>query len=134
MLNHRDDARGGFTVIELMIALAVLALAVLGVAGSTSRLSVQATTAETHSMALKAVDDQITRVSVDPRYERLDSLYEGTETVLPGMPGYQRVTTLDDVQVALSADNSVTYRRLTVRVSGPGLREEVARTVVLAAP
>ena len=127
------DADGGFALIEIMIALVVLAVAILGVAGSTGGIAVRASNAEVRAEALQAVDDQITRVSMDPRYGLIDSLYAGTDS-LPHMPGYRRVTTVDSVEVDLSGDNSATYRRVTVAVQGPGLLNGLARTIVLGAP
>lgn len=135
MLNQTavDRNTGGFALVELMVALVVLAVAILGVAGSTSGMAVRASTAEVRSEALQAVDDQIARVSMDPRYGLIDSLYAGTDSLLH-MPGYRRVTTVDSVEVDLSGDNTATFRRVTVAVQGPGLPGGVARTIVLGAP
>lgn len=130
---HRADT-GGFALIELMVALVVLAVAILGVAGSTGGMAVRASTAEVRSEALQAVDDQIARISLDPRYTLIDSIYAGTDSLLVGMPGFRRITVIDTVDVDLSDNQSATYRRVTVTVRGPELPAGVARTVVLGAP
>ena len=130
MLNEK----GGFTLVELMIAVVILSVAVLGVAGSTGRLSVLASTAELRSKAQQAVDDRIALISLDPRYTLIDSIYEGTDSVVVGMPGFARSTTIDSVTVSLGGGNSITYQRVTVQVTGAGLPGGAARTVVLGAP
>ena len=85
----RNDSEG-FTLVEMMIAIVVLTLAVLGVAGSTGQMALKASTAEVKSKAVQAVEDRITRVAMDPRYPVLDSIYDGTEASMPDMPGFSR--------------------------------------------
>ncbi len=130
MLIQRKE---GFTLVEMMIAMVILTVAILGVAGSTSRMSIRAADAEVRAKAIQAVEDQITRVTLDPRYALLDSIYGGTDDVTD-LEDFSRVTTLADVTVTLPSGVSLTYQKLTVAVDGPYLSKAVARTVVLGAP
>lgn len=130
----RQRSDRGVALIEAMVALVVLAIAILGVAGSTSGMSLRASTAEVHAGALQAVDDQLARISLDPRLGRIDSLYAGTDSLLVGLPGFRRITTIDTVEVDLGDDRSATYRWVTVTVRGPELPVGISRSVVLGAP
>lgn len=131
MLNKNED---GFALIELMIAVLILTVAVLGVAGSTSSMSIMANKADLRSEALQAVDDQISRISVEPRFGLIDSLYAGTDTVVAGLPGFSRVTAIDTVRVGLPSGDTIMFRHVRVSVSGPTLPDGVSRSVVLGAP
>ncbi|NNM34117.1 MAG: prepilin-type N-terminal cleavage/methylation domain-containing protein [Gemmatimonadetes bacterium] len=131
MLNRSDE---GFALIELIVALLVLTVAILGVAGSASTMSIRANSADLRSQALQAVDDQISRISVDPRYGLMDSLYAGTDTVVAGLPGFSRVTAIDTVRVGLPSGDTIQFRRVKVSVAGPTLPDGVSRSVVLGAP
>ncbi|MGI9627763.1 MAG: prepilin-type N-terminal cleavage/methylation domain-containing protein [Longimicrobiales bacterium] len=123
--------RDGYALIELMIAVVVLTVAVLGVAGSTGSIAVEAGRAETEAHATAAVDERISKISLDPRLPLLDSIYQTTETELPGLRGYSRSTVFDSVTVPLSGNNAAIYRRVTVSVAGPQLPVAISRTVVL---
>ena len=131
MLNKNDE---GFALIELMIAVLILTVAILGVAGSTSSMSLLANKADLRSEALQAVDDQISRISVDPRYGLMDSLYAGTDTVVAGLPGFSRTTAIDTVEVGLPSGDTILFRRVRVSVTGPTLPDGVSRSVVLGTP
>ena len=131
MLNKKEE---GFALIELMIAVLILTVAILGVAGSTSSMSILANKADLRSGALQAVDDQISRISVDPRYGLMDSLYAGTDTVVAGLPGFSRTTAIDTVEVGLPSGDTILFRRVRVSVTGPTLPDGVSRSVVLGTP
>ena len=124
-------ARGGFTVVEVIVALVILTTAVLGLAGSATRLTAAAATAEVRAQAVYAADDRIGRIEMDRRYALLDSLYEAVENGVPG-PGFVRSTTVEHIQV--TSPDTLDYLMVTVNVTGPGLTVPVKRTLVVAAP
>lgn len=131
MLNRNEE---GFALVELMIAVLILTVAVLGVAGSTSSMSMRANAADIRSEALQAVDDQISRISVDPRYDLMDSLYAGTDTIVAGLPGFSRVTAIDTVELGLPSGDTIQFRRVKVSVAGPTLPNGISRSVVIGTP
>lgn len=124
-------ARGGFTVIEVIVALVILSTAVLGLAGSATRLTTAAATAELRAQAVYAADDRIGRIEMDGRYTLLDSLYEAVENGVPA-PGFMRTTTVEHIRV--TSPDTLDYLMVTVNVTGPGLTAPVKRTLVVAAP
>jgi len=121
----------GFTVVEVIVALLILSVAVLGVAGSTTSLTTAAVSAEQRAAALYSVQDRIARIEADGRYATLDSLYAGVDSGVPA-PGYVRTTTVQTVSV--TNPTPLDYTRITVSVIGPGLTAPIERSLLVAAP
>lgn len=129
-----DAGRRGFTLVEVVVALVILAFAVLGMGASAGILSRYAAEAELRALAAQAVQDQISEIKVDPRYAQLDSLYEGTETDLEGLSGYTRVTEITQVRDTRPGGGVLDYKIINVVVSGPALTSNISRRIVVGAP
>jgi len=125
-------ARGGFTLVEVIVAMTILSVAVLGLASSATRLTTSSASAELRALALEAAEDRLARVRLDPRYGGLDTLYAGVEVDLLGIDGMTRTTAVDHVQQ--SSPHPLDYKRITVTVSGPMLAPPISRLLVIAAP
>lgn len=130
--NPRRGNTAGFTLIEITIAVLILTVAVLGIASSTGKLIGPALTAEADFQALQAVEDRLSRIRLEPRYAKLDSLFAGTQTNLPGMTGYTRTTTVTRTYTTLSGGKILDYTTLVVTVTGPRLKAPVSRKLVVA--
>ncbi len=126
------DARGGFTLVEVIVAMTILSVAVLGLASSTARLTTTSASAELRALALEAAEDRLGRVRLDPRYGGLDTLYSGVDTDLFGIAGMTRTTSVDHVQQ--SSPHPLDYKRVTVTITGPRLDPPISRRLVIAAP
>lgn len=122
----------GFTLVEVVVALVILSTAVLGLASSASRLATSSAAAELRALALQAVDDQIARISLDPRYGGLDTLYAGVESGLFAIDGITRTTTV--VHTQETTPLVLDYKRIFVTVEGPMITEPISRQIVIAAP
>lgn len=121
----------GFTLIEVMMALTIIAGVLLAMGAATASFVHEVAVGNRNAMALQLVDDRIETVQADPYYAGLDTAYAGTETDFPTLPGYTRTTTI----LALGgAGQSVNYKKVTVTVAGPGLADRVARTITVGAP
>lgn len=127
----RPASRGGFTLVEITIALVILAAAVLGLSGSAAKLTTAASGAELRALALYSVEDRITEVQLDTRYDQLESLYAGQETNALGMSGYTRTTTV--THVTTSGGKPVDYKIVSVVLDGPQLSSPVSRVLIVAA-
>ncbi len=127
MLRRRD---GGFTIVEVVIALLILSVAVLGMGSSAARLTTTASNAELRALALESVEDRLTRISLDPRYGALDSLYATVEQDILGIAGINRTTTILRVQTTVPP---IDYKWITVSVEGAPLTEAVVRHTIKAA-
>jgi type IV pilus modification protein PilV len=124
--------RDGFTLVEVLVALLLLAVCVLGIqllaAGMLSRMAkgnVQIT-------AVQLAEDRIDRIRLEPNYTVLDT-FAVTENTLAGFPNYQRITTVVR-DVDTTATGIIDFRRVTVQVLGVGLPAPVFRTLVIGAP
>ena len=124
--------RSGFTLVEVVVAMVILSTAVLGLAASASRLATTSAAAELRSLAMEAVDDQVARVRLDPRYGGLDTLYGGVDQDLFGIPGVSRTTRVEHVQQP--APNALDYKRISVTVTGPLITPAISRQIIVAAP
>jgi prepilin-type N-terminal cleavage/methylation domain-containing protein len=119
----------GFTLIEVMVALVILAIVLLGTAQITTRQIHTAATSGQLQSAIELAESRVSKIEADPNYPALESLYVATETSFPTYPGFQRVTAI--LHVTSSSND---YKRATVTVTGPGLLTPVTRTVTRAAP
>jgi type IV pilus modification protein PilV len=121
----------GFTLIEVVVALTILVVVIMGFISMTGQTTKVAATSDRQEAAIQLASDRIDQIRTDPNYAHLDStgLYVGTESSFPTLPGYQRTTTI--VQTTSSGND---YKRVTVSVTGPGLTTPVTRTVTVAGP
>lgn len=136
MLIHEQPAAraGGFTLVEITIAIMILTTAVLGIAVSTGRMLTPAATAELEFEALQSVEDRLALIRLEPRYGQLDSLFAGSETSLPGMPGFTRTTTVSRTRQTLTGGKVLDFTTIVVTLDGPGLPAPLYRKLVVAAP
>ena len=126
----------GFTIIEMTIVVFILSTAILGIGASSTYMIKAASQASVKAEALQAVEGRISQIVMDPRYADLEYLYAKTETGLPGLEGFQRVTQISHVEIQTEGqEGRVTdYKVVMVSVTGPGLEEDVSRTMIVASP
>ncbi len=124
----------GFTLVEIMIAIVMLSVAILGLAASSSKMLEPTNSAETEFIALEHVQDRLAEVRLDPRYGILDSLYAATDSPLVGLPGAVRNTTFTRTNTLQTSGKYVDYWTIVVTVSGGRLPAPVARSLIIAAP
>lgn len=120
--------RDGFTLVEVIVAMVILGFVLVGMVGTSGFLATIGR-ADRQAAANELAEDRVEQVKMDPRYTKLDSLFAGTESSFPTLPGYTRTTTI--VQVTASGQD---YKMVTVSVNGPGLPAPSKRTVIVAAP
>jgi Tfp pilus assembly protein PilV len=130
----RLTGKEGFTLIEITIAILILTTAVLGIAATTGSMIGPAADAELNFVALQSVEDRLSQIRLDPRYAELDSLYEGTETGLPGLPNITRTTSVTRTRTAQTGGKFWDYTTIVVTLSGGRLTSDVFRKLVLGAP
>lgn len=123
--------RNGFTLIEVMMALVILAIVILGMATTTAQVLHVVTLSDRNAAAIQLVDGRVEEIQMDPDYNGLDSAYAGIESSFPTLPGYTRETRIARIG---GLGQTQDYKKITVTVTGPGLDGPVSRTVAVAAP
>lgn len=121
----------GFTLIEVMMSLAVLTAVVLALPTAMGSFLHIVTVGDKRASALQLVDSRLDQIQLDPNYAAIDTAYGKTENAFPTLPGYVRKTVILHVG---GSGQSVDYKKITVTVSGPGLPNPVSRTTTVAAP
>lgn len=120
------SARSGFTLIEVLVAMALLGFAVLGAqAVVTDRLSRNVGQVDYRSLARQLVDDRLQQVQTEPRYNELGTLFNRTESAIATAPGFTRRTIVDR-----RSDHTV----VTVRVISPLEKDTLSGTAVVGMP
>jgi type II secretion system protein I len=125
----RRTATAGFTLVEVLIALAMLSVVLLAAAASTTKYLGVITRNRIRIQAAAMADAQIAKVRVSPAYDSLTVRFDSSRTNVP-FPGYTRSTRV--VRTGAGTSNDVTKIRVTV--SGPELATPVVRYATLAAP
>ncbi len=121
----------GFTMVEVMMALLVLTIVLLSLAGSTGGFLRTISASDRQAAAIGLAEDRIARIQMHPDYATLEATFNATETSLPALAGHTRTTTIVHVG---GAGQTQDHMNATVTISGPGLATPIARTVTVAAP
>lgn len=116
----------GFTLIEVIIAMVILLAVISAMATATGGFVRSISEDDQRAAALQLADDRIQAIEMDPNYNALGA-YAVTETNLPGLPGYSRVTRMNHVTAA-NQDHWI----VSVVVNGPGLTRPITRTTTVA--
>lgn len=122
--------RDGFSLVEVVVALTLLGVVLLGMSASTTGLNRAAAMASRSTAALGLVQERLAQVRMDPAYDLLEARYEETETSIEGFAGFARQT--DIVAVLQEIDGrTLDYKRVTVSVEAPGMDAPLSRTVTI---
>lgn len=124
--------RDGFTLLEVVVALVLLSITVMGMQLVTVTMLRNQTSAHARLTGAQLAEDRIDRVRLEPDYAALPG-YALTEDTVAGFPGFRRVT-----EVRTNRDSTargiVDYREITVRVTGAGLPTPIVRSLIIGAP
>jgi prepilin-type N-terminal cleavage/methylation domain-containing protein len=137
MRQNTDDR--GFTLIEMLIAIVILATVLLIVPLAGTRFSTSVSTDRIRNEANAVADAWVARCEAEPNYDSLATSSRcgtsGGTAVTTGSFNFTRTTTVvSDATLSGVADSLNDYKRVTVRVTGGGLTTPVARTVTIARP
>jgi len=125
----RTDSTAGFTLVEVLIALAMLSVVLLAAAASTTKYLGVITRNRMRIQAAAVADAQIAKVRVSPTYDSLTVRFDSSRSNVP-FPGYTRSTRV----VRTGAGTTTDVTKIRVTVSGPQLASPVVRYATLAAP
>ena len=119
----------GFTLVEVLIALAMLSVVLLAAAASTTKYLGVITRNRMRIQAAAVADAQIAKVRVSPAYDSLTVRFDSTRSGVP-FAGYTRSTRV----IRTGAGSTTDVTKIRVTVSGPELSSPVVRYATIAAP
>lgn len=123
----------GMTLVEILVAMTILAVVLLGMGKFAFNFSRTERQGETRTVAVALADQRLSLIRATPNYAGMEANFAGTEATIPGFPGYARTTVIVHTGGPRPTyDND--YKTITVTVTSPGLAAPVAETVVVAAP
>ena len=133
--------RKGFTLVEVVVALVLLACGIMAVQSAVVRLVHQVNMDTRVQTAVQLAEDRLELVRVDPQYVNLHATYDNSptgEVNVAGVTGLTRVTTtvahVDTITDASGSKHVSDYTRITVLMKGSGLLVPISRTVTVGAP
>jgi len=127
------SALRGMTLIEIMIALTILATVLLGMGQFAFNFSRVERQSEARTIAVNLAQQRLSQVRASPNYSGMEASFAGTEATITGFPGYQRTTAIVHTGGALPT-YTTDYKTVTVTVTSSALKSTVTKTVVVAAP
>ncbi len=119
----------GFTLIEVVVAIAILGGVALTVGAATGKLVRNSGDDRIATQAAAAAEAQLALVQVWPEYATIDSAFAGTAADTP-QTGWTRVTTVARTGGTGQAND---YKKITVTITAPGLLTPVRRSLTVAA-
>ena len=120
------------TLIEIIIALTILAVVVLGMGQFAFNFSRTERQSEARTIAVFLADQRLSEIRSSPNYSGLDSTYGVSEATVSGFPGYARSTTI--VHTGGPRPQTNDYKTITVTVTSVALASPIKETIVVAAP
>jgi len=123
----------GVTLIEVIIAMLILTVVLLGMATFAVNFTRSVTLSDSRTIAVELASQRLSEVRSAPNYSGLEATYIATEASIAGFTGYTRVTQIvrtGGVRPTYTND----YKTVTVTVTAPGLTLPITKTVIVAAP
>ena len=128
---HSRDPRAGMTLIEVMIAITILAVATLGMAGFMGKFARIAAASDVKNTANELASVRLEQIKNAPRYAAIDTLYPGTQVLASPYAGFTRKTIV--THTGGGSSDLYDYRTVTVIVSNPQLAVPIKRSTMIAA-
>lgn len=122
----RRGVRRGMTILEVVVALSILAVSLIGMSEYGRRYTRTNASSTVMNQAIDLASARVERVKAERNYVSMDTLGV-TETVIAGYPKFKRVTTI--VQTLTS---TMDYKTVTVKVTHSSLPVTVKKTTAIA--
>ena len=127
---HEATPRKGMTLVEVIVAITLLAGALLSMCAFIARYSKVASTMSIRSEANELVADRLEAVKGALKYSTIESNFVATETAIPNHPGFTRQTLVTHTGgLPPSRDD---YKTVTVIVTKSTLLTPAKKTTIIA--
>lgn len=123
-------SRKGMTLVEVLVAVVLLAGVLLGMGAFSAAMARTSGTARVTASATQLVADRLEIVKTAPRYTAIESLYVALESSIPGQSGYTRKTLVR--RVGGQPTDSIDYKIVTVEVSHAAIAKPVRKSTIIA--
>jgi len=133
VLSRAAPGRRGVTLIEVMIAMIILTVVLLGMGKFSFNFTRAVEQSEARTVAVNLVDQRLSEIRSSPNYSGLETTYNGTEATITGFTGYSRVTTIVHTGGPRPTYTN-DYKTITVTVTPPGPITPIKKTIIVAAP
>ena len=130
MTRRRTTDRKGMTLVEVLVALTILSVVMLGLGTFNTNFARTVSEAGIKSTASDLVADRLEVVKSGSRYDLIESNFQGSESSIPGHGGFARRTMV--LHVGGSPADSVDYKVVTVEVTAPRLSKPVRKSTVIS--
>ena len=130
MTRARGFTRKGMTLVEVLVALTILSVVMLGLGTFTTNFARTVSEAGIKSTASDLVADRLEVVKSGSRYDLIESNFQGAESSIPGYAGFSRRTMV--LHVGGAPADSVDYKVVTVEVTAPRLTKPVRKSTVIS--
>ena len=130
MTRERTAQPKGMTLVEVLVALTILSVVMLGLGTFTTNFARTVSESGIKSTASDLVADRLEVVKSGSRYDLIESNFQGTESSIPGHGGFSRRTMV--LHVGGTPADSVDYKVVTVEVTAPRLSKPVRKSTVIS--
>lgn len=124
-------SRQGMTLIEVMMAVTILATAMLSIAAYMGKATHIVAIADVKNTANELASQRLEDVKNAPRYSAIDTLFPGTVLLPAPYVGYTRQTLV--THTGGGPSDLYDYKTITVKVSNARLPTPIKRTTIIAA-
>jgi prepilin-type N-terminal cleavage/methylation domain-containing protein len=122
--------RSGMTLIEVIVAMTLLAGALLAMGAFIARYAKTAGTMALRSEANELVADRIESVKGALKYATIEAVYSGNEALIPNHPGFTRQTLV--THTGGLPPSLYDYKTVTVIVNGQALSKPSKKSTVIS--
>lgn len=123
--------RKGMTLIEVMIAITILAMATLSLAAFMGKFARAVAVSDVKNTANELASQRLEEIKTAPRYAAIDTLYPGTAALSSPYNGFTRQTLVS--HFGGGAADLYDYRTVTVIVRNSRLSAPIKRSTIIAA-
>jgi prepilin-type N-terminal cleavage/methylation domain-containing protein len=123
--------RNGMTLIEVMMAVTILATAALSIAGFMAKFAHIVAVSDVKNTANELASQRLEEIKNAVRYSAIDTIYPGTVALSDPYTGYRRQTLV--THTGGGSRDLYDYKTVTVLVTNPRLGTPIKRTTIIAA-